>query len=61
MGKYLAFELDFLFILGCDVLDWAAAEEGRKEDSRCTERTISPDGSCLWCVSQSANSRRRFD
>lgn len=30
MGNYLAFELDFLFILGCDVLDWADAEEGMR-------------------------------
>lgn len=65
MLYYLAFELDFLFILGCDVLDWAVPiQEGgrRKEDSRCTERTISPDGSCLW--SKSANhvgvARRAF-
>ena len=46
---YFAFELDFLFILGgcsdMSVAGWGRL--GREGDSRCMERTISLDGSCL--------------
>lgn len=55
--SYLAFELDFLFILESDVSNRAVPIR-RNENSRCTERTISPDGSCPWSKSAS-NSRRR--
>ena len=49
-STYLAFELDFLFILGC--VRWGC-QSGRREraDLRCMEHTISPDGSCLWSMS----------
>ena len=48
-GTHLAFELDFLFILVH--VGYGRQHREGLGDSRCTERTTSLDGSCLWSKS----------